>query len=113
MAIPESNGKTVLITGINGYIASVLGMHLLSKGYSLRGTSRKAASAEPLLKGPYAPYANRVKMYEVPDMTVEGAFDEAVKGPKNSLLLPKSRVYISQEWMVSSTQLLLSIFQPM
>jgi hypothetical protein len=82
MAVPESNGKTVLITGINGYIASVLGMHLLSNGYSIRGTSRKAASAEPLIKGPYAPYADRVTMYEVPDMTIHGAFDEAVKGQR-------------------------------
>jgi GDP-D-mannose dehydratase len=80
MAIPESNGKTVLITGINGYIASVLGMHLLSKGYSLRGTSRRASSTETLLKGPYAPYSERIKIYSVPDMTVEGAFDEAVQG---------------------------------
>ncbi|KAF8857237.1 NAD(P)-binding protein [Acephala macrosclerotiorum] len=80
MAIPASDGKTVLITGINGYIAGVLGLHLLSKGYSIRGTSRRAASAEPLLKGPYALYAERVKIYEVPDMTVDGAFDEAVKG---------------------------------
>lgn len=83
MTVPASNGKTVLITGINGYIASVLGAHLLAKGYSLRGTSRKAASAEPLLKGPYAPYADRIRLYEVPDMTVAGAFDEAVKGAKN------------------------------
>ncbi|PVH81119.1 NAD(P)-binding protein [Cadophora sp. DSE1049] len=80
MSIPESNGKTVLITGINGYIASVLGLDLLSKGYSLRGTSRRAASAEPLLKGPYAAYADRVKIYEVPDMTIDAAFDEAAKG---------------------------------
>jgi len=80
MAVSESNGKTVLITGINGYIASVLGLHLLSKGYSVRGTSRRAASTEPLLKGPYAPYAERFKMYDVPDMTVDGAFDEAVQG---------------------------------
>jgi nucleoside-diphosphate-sugar epimerase len=80
MAIPSSNGKTVLITGLNGYIASVLGLALLEKGYSLRGTSRRSASTEPLLKGPYAPYADRIKIYEVPDMTVDGAFDEAVKG---------------------------------
>jgi nucleoside-diphosphate-sugar epimerase len=80
MAIPASNGKTVLITGINGYIASVLGLHLLEKGYSLRGTSRRVASSEPLLEGPYAPYADRVKIYEVPDMTIDGAFDEASKG---------------------------------
>ncbi|KAH6695933.1 hypothetical protein BKA61DRAFT_623585 [Leptodontidium sp. MPI-SDFR-AT-0119] len=80
MPIAKSNGKTVLVTGINGYIASVLGLHLLSKGYSLRGTSRRAASAESLLKGPYAAYSDRVKIYEVPDMTIDGAFDEAAKG---------------------------------
>jgi nucleoside-diphosphate-sugar epimerase len=84
MAIPPRNGKTVLITGINGYIASVLGLALLEKGYSLRGTSRRIASTEPLLKGPYAPYADRIKIYEVPDMTVDGAFDEAVKGSSRS-----------------------------
>lgn len=80
MAIPASNGKTVLVTGINGYIASVLGLALLEKGYFLRGTSRKLASSEPLLKGPYAAYSERVNIYEVPDMTVDGAFDEAAKG---------------------------------
>ena len=80
MAIAPSNGKTVLITGINGYIASVLGMALLKKGYSLRGTSRKTASTEPLLKGPYASYADRIQIFEVPDMTIDGAFDEATKG---------------------------------
>jgi hypothetical protein len=80
MTLPASNGQTLLITGINGYIASVLGVFVLSEGYSLRGTTRRAASAEPLLSGPYAPYKDRVKIYEVPDMTVDGAFDEAAKG---------------------------------
>lgn len=80
MSMPSSNGKTVLVTGINGYIASVLGLHLLSKGYSLRGTTRRVASTEPLINGPYAPYHERVKIYEVPDMTISGAFDEASAG---------------------------------
>lgn len=80
MSIPASNGKTVLITGIGGYIAGVLGHLVLTKGYHVRGTTRKAASLEPLLKGAYAPYADRVKIYEVPNMTVDGAFDEAAKG---------------------------------
>ncbi len=80
MAIPTPNGKTVLITGINGYIASTLGLHLLKKGYSIRGTSRKTSSAAPLLNGPYSPYQDRVTIYEVPDITVANAFDEAVKG---------------------------------
>ena len=88
MSIPESNGKIVLITGLNGYIASVLGLELLSKGYHVRGTSRRAASTEALLKGPYAPYLDRIDIFEVSDMTVDGAFDEAVKG--NSASHPTS-----------------------
>jgi nucleoside-diphosphate-sugar epimerase len=80
MAIQPSNGKTVLVTGIGGYIAGVLGLLLLQKGYTVRGTTRHAASLERLLKGAYAPYADRVKIYEVPNMTVDGAFDEAAKG---------------------------------
>lgn len=80
MAIPSSNNSTVLITGINGYIASVLGMQLLEAGYSIRGTTRRLSSVDPLLEGPYAPYIDRVNIYEVPDMTVSGAFDEAAKG---------------------------------
>ncbi|KAL2060962.1 hypothetical protein VTL71DRAFT_9014 [Oculimacula yallundae] len=79
MSIPESNGRTVLITGINGYIASVLGLQLLSKGYNVRGTTRSKSSADPLVNGPYAPYKSRVQIYEVPDMTIDGAFDVAAK----------------------------------
>jgi len=80
MAISESNGQTILITGINGYIASALGQLVLSNGYSLRGTSRSVKSALPLLTGAYAAYSDRVEIIEIPSMTAEGAFDEAVKG---------------------------------
>jgi nucleoside-diphosphate-sugar epimerase len=66
MSLPPSNGKTLLVTGINGYIASSLGELILQKGYNLRGTSRTLASTEPLLKGAYAPYASRVEILEVP-----------------------------------------------
>lgn len=80
MSLPESNGQTLLITGINGYIASVLGHLLLTKGYNIRGTARKAASTQPLLDGAYKAFKERVEIFEVPDMTVDGAFDEPVKG---------------------------------
>jgi nucleoside-diphosphate-sugar epimerase len=80
MSLPPSNGKTLLVTGINGYIASSLGEMILQKGYNLRGTSRSLASTDPLIKGAYAPYASRVEILEVPDMTVPGAFDKAVHG---------------------------------
>lgn len=89
MSIVASNGKTVLVTGINGYIASVLGHLLLTQGYHLRGTTRRAASAQPLLSGPFAAYKDRVKIYEVPDMTVSGAFDDAVKGTRFSHILDR------------------------
>ncbi|KAI9645572.1 hypothetical protein NHQ30_006314 [Ciborinia camelliae] len=88
MAISSPNNRIVLITGINGYIASVLGLHLLKIGYSIRGTTRRLSSTEPLLQGPYAPYVERVEIYEVPDMTIPGAFDEAVKG---SSILPQNK----------------------
>jgi nucleoside-diphosphate-sugar epimerase len=84
MSIPESNGKTLLITGINGYIASVLGQLVLSKGYSLRGTTRRVSSSESLLSGPYAAFKDRVEIFEVSDMTIDGAFDEAAKGIHSS-----------------------------
>ena len=80
MSLPPSNGKTVLITGINGYIASVLGLDFLSRGYNLRGTTRAKASAAALLSDAYAAYTSRVEVIEVPDMKAHGAFDEAVKG---------------------------------
>ncbi|KAI4115209.1 MAG: hypothetical protein LQ345_004149 [Seirophora villosa] len=69
----------ILISGINGYIASQIGYDLLKQGYRVRGTIRTVESAEALLKGAYSPFAHRVEIVQVPDITPEGAFDEAVK----------------------------------
>lgn len=80
MSIPESNGKILLITGINGYIGSRIGLDALSRGYSIRGTSRSIASTRALLEGPFAPYADRVEVFEVSDITAPKAFDAAAKG---------------------------------
>jgi hypothetical protein len=72
----------VLISGINGYIAAVTAKQFLDHGFSVRGTVRKQGSAERLIKGPLKDYANagKLEIVEVPDITVDGAFDEAVKG---------------------------------
>jgi nucleoside-diphosphate-sugar epimerase len=72
----------VLISGVNGYIAAVTAKHLLDAGFSVRGTVRKVASAQPLLDGPLKDYASSGKftVVEVPDITVESAFDDVVKG---------------------------------
>ena len=80
MSLPPSNGKIVLVSGVNSYIGSAIGFELLKKGYTLRGTSRAKESADALLNGAYKDYADRVQMSSVPVMTVPGAFDEAVKG---------------------------------
>jgi len=80
MTLPQSNGKTVLVSGINGYIAFSIGLELLKEGYTLRGTARTTKSMEALLEGAYKEYADRCEMIVVPDMTVPGAFDKAVKG---------------------------------
>ena len=80
MSLPPNNGKIVLITGINGYIASAIGLEMLKKGYTLRGTSRSSHGADALLNGAYNMYKDRVQLVTILDMTVPGAFDEAVKG---------------------------------
>jgi nucleoside-diphosphate-sugar epimerase len=76
-----SNG-IVLITGLNGYIASVTAKYFLDNGYSVRGTVRRSSSAKPIIEGPLESYAQSgaLSIFEVPDITVAGAFDEAVKG---------------------------------
>jgi nucleoside-diphosphate-sugar epimerase len=86
MSIPTSNGKVVLVTGINGYIGSQVGLDALSRGYSLRGTSRSVARTHALLAGPFAKYADRIEIIEVPDITVPKAFNAAVKGTREHSL---------------------------
>lgn len=72
----------VLITGVNGYIAAVTAKHFLDHGFSVRGTVRKQASVKELIAGPLKQFADagNFTVVEVPDITVDGAFDEAVIG---------------------------------
>jgi nucleoside-diphosphate-sugar epimerase len=79
----------ILITGVNGYIAAVASKHFLDHDYSVRGTVRKYVSAKDLIDGPLKVYAEAGKftVIEVPDITVDGAFDEAVKGTATPVLL--------------------------
>jgi nucleoside-diphosphate-sugar epimerase len=76
-----STKGTVLISGINGYIASRTAETLLEAGYSIRGTVRSLSSAKGL-QHVFKVYveAGKLSVVEVPDITKNGAFDEAVKG---------------------------------
>ncbi|EXJ62982.1 hypothetical protein A1O7_03426 [Cladophialophora yegresii CBS 114405] len=72
--------KIVLVTGINGYIASHIGLQLLEKGYRVRGTSRSASARDHLLTGAFKGHAAQYEHVVVPDITAKGAFDDAVRG---------------------------------
>lgn len=72
----------VLITGINGYIAAHTAATFLKAGYSVRGTIRgRNANVESLVRA-LTPYhdGSRLELVEVPDISVDGAFDHAVEG---------------------------------
>lgn len=73
--------KIVLVTGINGYIGSHIGNQFLVAGFKVRGTVRtieRGANVKRCLEEKHG--KGRVEIVEVKDITVEGAFDEAVKG---------------------------------
>ncbi len=74
-----SDKGIVLVTGANGYIAARTVEAFLKAGYTVRGSVRSKGSAKQLLEA-LPEYASRVEIAEVPDITVPGAFDEAVKG---------------------------------
>ena len=74
-----SQNSIVLVTGANGYIAARTAEAFLKAGYSVRGTVRSKSSAKDLVDA-LSEYAGRFELVEVPDITVPGAFDEAVKG---------------------------------
>ncbi|KAF8917831.1 hypothetical protein CPB85DRAFT_1373979 [Mucidula mucida] len=75
---PNSNGK-VLVSGANGYIAMWVVRTLLERGYSVRGTVRRAEKGKHLYET-FKSYGDKLEVVVVEDITKEGAFDEAVKG---------------------------------
>ncbi|KAI8581786.1 hypothetical protein K450DRAFT_231178 [Umbelopsis ramanniana AG] len=72
-------GSRVLVTGVNGFIASHVADQLLRAGYKVTGTVRNQAKAESLqsLTDKYG--SDDFKVIIVRDLEKEGAFDEAVK----------------------------------
>jgi nucleoside-diphosphate-sugar epimerase len=76
-----SDKGTVLISGVNGYIASRTAESFLKAGYSVRGTVRSLKSGKAL-EDVLSEYTSsgKFKLVEVPDITVDGAFDKAVEG---------------------------------
>jgi nucleoside-diphosphate-sugar epimerase len=80
--IPAMASKgTILITGLNGYLAGVAAEAALKEGYNVRGTVRTLEKGRTVQKAlADRGYDGRVELVETPDITLAGAFDEAVKG---------------------------------
>lgn len=79
LAIPLNS--VVLVTGVNGFIASHIADQLLLAGYRVRGTARTTSKAEGL-KAYWEKKCGhgKVEIVTVPEIGTKGAFDEAVKG---------------------------------
>jgi nucleoside-diphosphate-sugar epimerase len=89
MAPEIPKDSIVLVTGVNGYIGSHVADQLLEAGYRVRGTYRSPSKAQALSDLWEKKYGQgRFELATVPDMSKEGAFDEAVKG--NMQLLRKN-----------------------
>ena len=74
-------GSLILVTGSNGFIASHIVDQLLQVGFNVRGTVREASKADWLTDYVAEKYGTgRFEAAIVPDMSVKGAFDDAVKG---------------------------------
>ena len=74
-------GSTVLITGVNGFIASNIADQFLKFGSKVRGTTRsleKNAWISTLFNQKYGP--GNFELVAVPDMQAPDAFVQAVKG---------------------------------
>ncbi|KAK4113319.1 NAD(P)-binding protein [Canariomyces notabilis] len=74
-------GSLILATGANGLIASHVVDQFLSAGYLVRGTVRSASRCSylsSLFAARHGP--GRFELFEVPDKTAPGAWDEAMRG---------------------------------
>jgi nucleoside-diphosphate-sugar epimerase len=74
-------GATVFVTGVNGLIGSYVAEQLLVRGYNVRGAVRSIEKTKWLReyfdgKG----FDSKLELVEVPDMTIEGCYDDLLEG---------------------------------
>ena len=74
-------GSWILVTGVNGLVASHTAVQALEAGYKVRGTMRDESKAQWMkekLDKDYGP--GNFELVVVKDLAADGAFDEAIKG---------------------------------
>ena len=79
-------GATIFVTGANGLIGSYIVDELLKRGYNVRGAVRDVEKSKWLLDHFNGKQDAKLELVSVPDMTVEGCYDELVKGTSPSLV---------------------------
>ncbi|KAI0884360.1 NAD(P)-binding protein [Annulohypoxylon maeteangense] len=73
--------ETILITGFNGYLAGRVAELALKAGYNVRGTVRNLDAGTEVQKALLKlGYGGGAEVVQIPDMTIPGAFDQAVIG---------------------------------
>ncbi|KAI0325587.1 NAD-P-binding protein [Cubamyces sp. BRFM 1775] len=73
--------SNILVTGANGYLGLWIVRALLERGYSVKGTVRSPAIADTIkrfVQDKYPQQAAKFGCVVVPDITIDGAFDDAV-----------------------------------
>lgn len=70
----------VLVAGISGVLGSHVADQFLEARYRVRGMAREISKADAMKKVFDSKYGEgRVEVVTVPNITIDGAFDEAVK----------------------------------
>lgn len=79
---PMDSKGTVLITGLNGYLAGWVAEGALEEGYNVRGTVRRVESGARVQRTLHdlGYEKGRVEVVQVPDIAKPGAFDEVLRG---------------------------------
>ncbi|KAJ5178248.1 NAD dependent epimerase/dehydratase [Penicillium coprophilum] len=77
----QSEGKHVLLTGANGFVASHILSILIDQGYAVTATVRSPAKGEAIIKT-HPSWKDKIEFAIVSDFTTAGPFDEVFKKTK-------------------------------
>jgi nucleoside-diphosphate-sugar epimerase len=96
--------RTVLITGGSGFIGASILNAFLNAGYHVRASARSAQSAETIRQN-HEKHASALTFVIVPDITLEGAFDEAVRDVDGV-------IHVASPFIMTVTNFQKDLFEP-